>query len=521
MRAPFKAFLLATALTFSAAPPTLAQESIILGEDDRSALTLTLYQQGFGLVHDARTVELPGGEVVLVLENMTDWIDATSLRVFGPSDLTLIEQSRLSATLNTAELLEAHVGKTVLLISTHPETGEETVEEATLISVRGGTVLDVGGRIEIKPNGRIALPALPEGLRAEPALSVTMTSTTAGEENLTFAYLTNGMGWSTNYVVTVDEDSNTLDLTGYVSLSNESGQDFNGASLRLIAGDVAKQQQVYERTQGLDYGISAAAPVADQESFSQGQSVSDRYLYTLDRPVDLAAGEAKQVALLSANDVPVERIFRFRNLIQVYSGAGEIGPQNAAIELEFDNEEEGGLGRPLPAGSIRVYETHASGEIFAGEDSIGHTAEGGEVTLNLGSAFDVTGSSRQTEYTQLSNRSFEAAQEVTLENAKDEPVTVEVIGNMPRGWQILEESQPHEVKTANQIVWTVAVPAGGEVTFNYKCGCSISKARQLPLVKSSCPGAPVARSRLSGASPSSSSISRMRSPRLEILTLEV
>ncbi len=98
------------------------------------------------------------------------------------------------------------------------------------------------------------------------------------------------------------------------------------------------------------------------------------------------------------------------------------------------------LGRPLPGGTLRVYEAAAGGPIFAGEDRIPHTPEGETLELTLGRAFDVTGESRRTSYETLSQRSYETAQEIVLRNAKDEAVEVRVTGTMPAGWKMLRES---------------------------------------------------------------------------------
>ena len=55
----------------------------------------------------------------------------------------------------------------------------------------------------------------------------------------------------------------------------------------------------------------------------------------------------------------------------------EIGPLNADIVLEVQNKKEAGLGKPLPAGIVRVYQLEAdSAPVFAGESAMKHTAEG-------------------------------------------------------------------------------------------------------------------------------------------------
>ena len=129
--------------------------------------------------------------------------------------------------------------------------------------------------------------------------------------------------------------------------------------------------------------------------------------------------ETKQLTLFEAKAVPATRIYRFDNLVNAYNASEEIGPVQAAIVMEVKNDEAGNLGRPLPAGVVRVYEAASGGPLFAGEDRIAHTAEGGTLKLNLGQAFDITGTARTTAFERIAKTSFETAQEVVLKNAKE------------------------------------------------------------------------------------------------------
>ena len=118
---------------------------------------------------------------------------------------------------------------------------------------------------------------------------------------------------------------------------------------------------------------------------------------------------------------------------------------------------------------MRVYKRDASGQAqFVGEDRIDHTPKGEKVRLNVGSAFDVTAERKQTEYTRLGDRMFESAHEITLKNARAEPVTVTVSETLPGDWQMLQESAKHTKVTSSQAEWHVAVPAGGSAKLTYK-----------------------------------------------------
>jgi hypothetical protein len=126
------------------------------------------------------------------------------------------------------------------------------------------------------------------------------------------------------------------------------------------------------------------------------------------------------------------------------------------------------LGLPLPAGSVRVYQATQRGSLFLGEDHMNHTPEGEKAELRLGEAFDITARATHTAIDQIARDSYESEQEIVVENAKDEAVTVEVSGNFPLGWKLLTETSPHEAETANRLVWKLEVPAGGSSTLTYR-----------------------------------------------------
>ena len=99
------------------------------------------------------------------------------------------------------------------------------------------------------------------------------------------------------------------------------------------------------------------------------------------------------------------------------------------VYLQFENHEKNGMGAPLPKGVVRVYKRDSKGNAqFVGEDSIDHTANRGNVRLNLGSSFDVTANKKQTEFKALarilSAQAFDSSFEVEISNAKKEAVEV-------------------------------------------------------------------------------------------------
>jgi len=457
--------ILASWLLALSMAPAVAQD-IKLGAESRTGLTLTVYNRDLALINDRRRVTLPAGQSRLVFEAVSPAMKPESVLLRGDG-LRVLEQSFLLNLLGPRSLLEASVGRQVHLVKVHPQTGEETLVPATLLSVTNGMVLQVDERFEIGNSDRLVFDSLPMYLSAEPVLAALVVSEAAGPRDLTLGYLTAGLTWKADYVAEMAASEDQLDLTGLVTLTNSSGLAYPDARLRLVAGDVHQVSQPPQpRPRMAMMAEDAAAPAPDMAR----QPLGDQQLYELDRPVSLAHKETKQVALLSARAVPLVKLYRFTNLVDAQGRQEEIGPVKAAIEIRFQNDAASGLDRPLPAGILRIYQAGPSGAppVFLGENRIAHSAKGEEVRLEIGRAFDITGRAKRTALVRLSNKSYESAQEIVIENAKDETVQVQVIGTLPQGWRMLSESHTHVSETANRLRWDLQVPAGGKANLSYR-----------------------------------------------------
>lgn len=450
-------------------PLGAAAQELRLTAENRRSLILTVYNQNLGLVSETRRLDLPAGETLLAIEDVPGQMLPETVLLAAPG-LRIIEQSLAGDLLTPQRLLEASLGQTIQIIRAHPETGADMVEEARVLSLAGGLVVQIGNRIEIDPPGRPAFTSLPAGLRSAPALLARVFPGQAGPNDLRIDYLTRGLSWRADYVARLNRTSEYLDLQALVTLTNATDSDFEGAALRLVAGEVNQGPQTFKGQQTFMRAESAVAmaPAADM---SEAVAAADRYVYSLANPVTLRRGETKQIPLMSAHNVRVTREYRFEGLVSGHPGLEEIGPLNAALVLELENTTDLGLGAPLPAGIVRVYGPSESAEgatLFLGADGIAHTPEGEKARLTLGQAFDVTARAERTVYERLSDRSYETGQQVTVKNAKAEAVEVVVAGDMPPGWTLREESAAHERDSANRISWRLAVPAGGETVLTYR-----------------------------------------------------
>src|SRR3546814_4557055 len=142
-------------------------QDLPLSAESRRSLLLTVYNQKLWLVSETRRVDLPAGETLLAIEDVSGLLQPETVLLAAPG-LRILEQSLAADLLTPERLLEASLGETVQFIRSHPETGVDMVQEARVLSLAGGGVLQIGDRLGIKPPGRIHSPDLPSSLRRTP-----------------------------------------------------------------------------------------------------------------------------------------------------------------------------------------------------------------------------------------------------------------------------------------------------------------------------------------------------------------
>jgi hypothetical protein len=433
---------------------------------DREAVAVTVYNDDLALVKERRKVDLPKGLTRLSLREVAAQLrpETALLRAASGQPLSLIEQNFDFDLLTPQKLLEKYVGREVTVIRPHPTTDGERRERATVLAAGQGTVLRFADRIETGVPGRLAFDSVPPNLRDRPTLSVLLDAA-GGKQAVELSYLTGGLSWKADYVANLSADGKQLDLNGWVTLTNRSGAGFDNATLQLVAGTV---NRVRPPAPQMAYAMPASAPRAKSMEATQ-EALMDYHLYSFERPTSIADNQTKQLALLSASAVPVGREYLLAGNDWYYRDRyNQIGQKlKPAVFLEFENKG-GQLGKPLPAGIVRVYARDSKGAAqFVGEDRIAHTAKNEKLKLRLGEAFDITAERKQTHYRKIADNVSESSWRIELRNAKDEAVTVKVQEPMPGDWEMVQESQKHTKESARVASWNVAIPAGGTSVLEY------------------------------------------------------
>ena len=433
---------------------------------DREAVAVTVYNDDLALVKERRKVDLPAGLARLSLREVAAQMrpETALLRAVSGQAFVLIEQNFDFDLLTPQKLLEKYVGRQVTVIRSHPTSDAEKRETATVLAAGQGTVLRFADRIETGVPGRLAFDSVPANLRDRPTLSVLLDAA-GGKQSVELSYLTSGLSWKADYVANLSADGKALDLNGWVTLTNRSGAGFDNTTLQLVAGTVNRVRQADMRVMAMAAPAAARAKVAEATQ----EALMDYHLYSFERPTAIADNQTKQLALLSASAVPVRREYLLAGNEYYYRDRyGQIGQKiKPAVFLEFENKG-GQLGKPLPAGIVRVYAKDSKGAAqFVGEDRIEHTAKNEKLKLRLGEAFDITAERKQTNYKRIADNVTESSWRIELRNAKDEAVTVRVQEPLPGDWEMIQESQKHAKDSARVASWNVVVPPGDKAVLDY------------------------------------------------------
>ncbi len=445
---------------------------------DRSDASITIYNSNLGLVRETRKVTLPtDGRCELRCGDVASNINSATVLVKAlddPKTFSVIEQNYEYDLISPSKLMTKYVGKQVKIEDRNDYTNTSKMIDATLISNNEGPVYKIGDQIRLGYPGQVILPQIPENLFSVPTLDWICTSSKS-KQTLDISYLTSGMSWSADYVAVLDSSDSKIDLSGWITLNNQSGASFDNATLKLVAGDVNRVAENVMPAPMARHMAKAMMEDMAGGAMPTEESFFEYHLYTLPFKTSLHDNQTKQVSLLAASNV---------NAVKQFSVDGGSSPWNyrsgsdstklpVDVTINFRNSKENNLGMPMPKGTVRVYKRDNAGtQIFAGEDAIEHTPENEDLHLSIGKAFDIVAVKKQTDYVRHSDREHETAWEFSVRNHKKSAITLNLNEHFYGEWKIVQSSQPFKKTGAGTGVCTVSVPADGNVVVKYRVICT-------------------------------------------------
>ncbi len=310
-------FAILAAMLIAALPASSV--SLPAAEAQDKTVELTVYNQNMALVSETRPVPLESGLNEVVYTDVAAQIDPTSVSfksLTDPTGTTVLEQNFEYDIVDSFKLLQKYIDQQIVV-----ETQDSQVYQGTLLNATDNIILQgADGSVVMLSRDQIRnvnFPALPDGLRTRPSLVWLIDAQQAGDHDTEVTYITNGVGWSADYVMLLNQDSDAFDLNGWVTLDNRSGADYTDAKLKLVAGDVnvAPQPELMRFDAMAMAEAPAAAPAVQQREFFE------YHLYEVQRPVTVKNNQTKQIEFVTGTGVPVTKTY-------VYNGTyGTIHPR--------------------------------------------------------------------------------------------------------------------------------------------------------------------------------------------------
>ena len=455
----------------------LLSSSICLAARD---LSLTIYNSDFALVKDSRILNLAKGLSKFQFADVAATIEPSSVRFrsLGNPQTKVIEQNFQFDLVSSSKLLQKYIDKEIEILTCKDEiiTGKLLRAESGEIIIQDNEGLRI---ISSEQISAVKLATLPKGLLIRPTLLWQIYSPKSGRQKIQLDYIANKIKWDVNYNAELSDDDKTLNMTGWVTITNGCGTAFPDAKVALIAGEVNRQRQGLF-SYGIDYlrSISTLSP-SKQSGRELSEALGEYRLYKLSRKTTIGNNQIKQIKLIQAKDIPVNKIYLYdgakvrfspyRSYFSPNFGKDENTKVNVIVSIE--NRADHNLGIALPPGLARIYKRDKDKSLeFIGEDKVPPSSIDARILLYIGDSFDITGQRTQTDFKRISSRVVEEAFRIKLKNHKKKNVTITVIEKLYRwsNWKILTSSHKFTKINSRTIKFLIPLESDSEQTLEYR-----------------------------------------------------
>jgi hypothetical protein len=337
--------------------------------------------------------------------------EGTQLTIYNSEDITMVREHRLLTVKEGINRIQFAWANTLI--------------DPTSIEFR---ILDHQDKVDLVDT------TFPAG--RNDALQWNIQSKMAGKIPVEIRYFTSGITWAADYVGIANEDETKLNLTGYVRVTNNSGELYDNAQTRLVVGTISLVEKIADLARRpppgqpsadaapADYQVMLSrralprrgalkAAVEEMEKDTKGddakkeepkqvvkQGLSEYFLFTIEGREDIRDKEPKRLVALKVADVPLEttyklsdrdggqgftKFYRFKNVKLL----DEQGP-NKGKEKKLSAMENLGLS-PLPNGTVRLFSEYKSKDLaYVGGTETKYVPIGDRVEVNVGPDKDIT-----------------------------------------------------------------------------------------------------------------------------------
>jgi hypothetical protein len=419
--------------------------------------------EGYAVAREQRTLALKSGMQDLTLGDLPLYLDPEAIALAFPAGQATVVSQRLLLGQGNEAALTGLVGREVDVLG---DSGQSLANGTLLRAGNGLLVRSALGTTLVRDYAAVRASGgeFPTGA----SLRLRVDAARAGQAAATLSYPTVGLGWRAAYVATLEPgQACRMRFESRASIANRSGRDWNGVTLKLVAGEPR-----FAKPSAPQPMMARAFSAKAEGAMPEQSSLADYRLYTLPHAVDLPDGSVSQVPLYAERSLACERT-------ALYENGNRWTPPQPMLAPDFDtgggNAIESTLRftafDSLPAGFLRVLGSDNAGTPqFLGEGRIDDTPKGSDASLTLGTAFDLRGERERTSFKlDKAARTMDEAFRIVLTNAGPSArvVTVREHPSRWREWTLASSSIKPVKQSPDLLEFKVSVPAGGKATLDY------------------------------------------------------
>lgn len=458
--------------------------------------TLSVYDSGFALVSELRSVTLAGTEDRVTLKALPARLDpqTVSFEVVGGGKGFEVVEQRFENDLATSSRLFGRYRNRPLQVRTDEGlrqgrlAGVPTWDEAGAagdplqLIQPDGTLLTFPSPAGV---GEVLFPEAERNAYLEPALIWQTRADTEGPQNMRLNYLARGLHWNSAYDVVLNDDAATARLTARVALHNAAGGTFREARVKLVLTEQGMPVEPDSGSPKRPFDPATQSPQRYAYGAREPQdergvaSLAPMETYEVPRPVTLGEGDTVYVQIAAAERLPITRFYvydgvrfdRFQRNRRNDWNYGTEFQTTVETHLEFENTAQAGLGFGLPPGQVNLYQRGANDVVdLLGSERLLAVKPGGKGHVRLGPARGLRGERERTGYSEVKPlHEYEESFEIRLANDSEQEVAVRVVEHLYRWheFEIVKSDLEYQTVGPQAIEFRPELKPGGRRSIHY------------------------------------------------------
>jgi hypothetical protein len=392
--------------------------------------------------------------------------DSVQLTIYNSVDLTMVKETRFLTLRNGMNRLEFSWVNTLI--------------DPTSVQFKPLTHADQVEALDVR------FPA-----RVSNTLEWSVQSEVSGEVKVEISYFTSGVSWAASYVAEVSQDERAMKLNGSVKVTNNSGEDYENAQVRLVVGvirlveEISKLNEPQSSTRNrfigrfafkvaIENGSSGAMPtgaVAGEPKEMAKESLSEYFLYTVEGRDTIPNGWSKMLPSFTTPNVAFASYYKYEK---------EQYGDDVFRHYAFTNNTAGNLGKePLPDGALHVFRLASLDGLYSyqGSSSFKYIPVNERVELNLGADPEVQIHPKMVSWEKqdlrfdnngnVSGWTVKESWEIELQNSKTIPVMADIRRNFTGDWSITS-APGYEKLDANKIKFLIPLNPSAKQKVSYQ-----------------------------------------------------